>query len=291
MFTKREKCGLTYYISPLFDRHGIKHAFFTRFGGASSGVFSSLNASLVRKDKSGKTDSVSNVFENYRRALSVFDIPPADACSTAQVHSCTVLGVSSADAGCGIIPEKSAMPDCDGLILRNAKEETGTVSALCIKTADCVPILLANKASGDICAVHAGWRGSAGDIVTAALEKLGAQRKEDIIAAIGPCIGRCCYEIGIEVETAFKRLFASKKRNYNTEHLLPLRPVCSASEKRHADLAMINKELIMLWGVSEDNIDLSGICTCCYKEKGVRPFFSHRGENGYSGTFLSIIAL
>lgn len=287
MFIKREKNNIIYYTSPLFDRHGVNHMFCTRHGGVSSGDFGSLNVSTARKDSYGQCDSPVNVEENYRRALSVLDCTPANSCAAKQVHSDIVTEVTRHDGGKGIIASSPAMSDCDGVILRKS---VGNIGAVCVKTADCVPILLADLSSGDVCAVHAGWRGSAADIVSKAAHKLSNGKPENIIAAIGPCIGLCCYEIGDEVYFAFNALFNSKSYGYNTESLFSVAPTCSMGGKRHLGLALANAELLKLCGVREENIDISGICTCCFKdEHGKSVFFSHRGWGGHSGTFLSAV--
>lgn len=289
MFTKREKDGIIYYTSPLFDSYGIKHMFCTRYGGVSSGDFFGLNVSTARKDFSGCTDNPENVAANYRKALAVLGVDPENACAARQTHSNTVIELASSDGGKGTGIKPSFEDGCDGIILR---KNTDNIKAATVKTADCVPVLLADISTGDVCAVHAGWRGSAADIVTKAASALSGGKCENIIAAIGPCIGRCCYEIGDEVYNAFKMLFYSKTVSFDCDALFTVMPSCSMGGSRHLDLAMANKELLVLCGVKRENIDASGICTCCFKdENGSAPFFSHRGSGGHSGTFLSAIAL
>lgn len=286
MFAKREKDGVTYYVSPILEKAGFTHAFFARFGGASFGDFDSLNVSTARKNHDGCTDSARNVDENYRRALAVLGTEPSRASAAKQVHSATVRTVTPSDGGRGVTAVCGSLPDCDGIVL---KAELAEVDAVCVKTADCVPILLGNRATGDVCAVHAGWRGSAADIVTVAARTLAPNGSENLVAAIGPCIGSCCYEIGGEVYEAFASLFRSKRYGFDVDSLFPVFPSCSLGGKRHLDLAAANRELLVLCGVERDNIDLSGMCTCCHHENGEYPFFSHRRSGGFSGTFVSAI--
>ncbi len=276
MFVKRSKNGVVYYTSPLFDSLEIPHLFATRFGGVSGGAFDSLNVSTARKDADGFTDSPENVEENYRRALSVMGTLPENACAAKQVHSDKVVEVSSSDGGKGILCGVPAMPDCDGII---ARKNTEKISSVCVKTADCVPVLMKNVKTGDVCAVHAGWRGTVMDIAGKAARKLANGNMTDIVAAIGPCIGQCCYEVGAEVYTAFEQLFKSKIADYDINLLF--------TADIHLDLALANRELLKLAGVKEDNIDVSGICTCCSGDE----FFSHRASGGHSGTFVSAISL
>ena len=287
MFTKRIKNGVVYYTSPLFDSHNIKHMFATRFGGISAGAFDSLNVSTARKDENGNTDTPVNVEENYRRALLVLGTTPEKSCGTKQVHQDNVVVAENGFAGRGILANLPEMPGCDGII---AKKD-GKIDAVCVKTADCVPILLKNINTGDVCAVHAGWRGTAADIVTKAVQKLSYRKGEDVVAAIGPCIGRCCYEIGGEVYSQFEMLFRYKDKNYDMNMLFTTLPSCSMGGSTYLDLARANSELLRFAGVKSENIDISGICTCCYTEDLMHPFFSHRASGGFSGTFVSAIAI
>lgn len=288
MFIKKQTGGIIYYTSSLLDTFGINHMFCTRFGGVSSGDFASLNVSSARKDTSGNTDSPLNIAENYRRALSVLGTVPEQTTAAQQTHSDIVLEATASDAGKGVVPGIAVMDSCDGIILRNNTENINTV---CVKTADCVPILLADISTSDVCAVHAGWRGSAADIAAKAAIRLSCGKPENIVAAIGPCIGSCCYEIGTEVYDEFSRLFRSKAYNYNLDTIFSLIPSCTASCTPHLDLAKADAQLLALCGVKEENIDISRICTCCHRnESGEHEFFSHRGQSGHSGTFISAIS-
>jgi len=281
MFTRNEKNGVVYYTSPILEKYGIVHGFFTRHGGVSSGDFDSLNVSTARKDKGGNLDNPKNVFENYRISLLVLGTAPEKAVGAKQVHENTVLRVTNEDCARGINPSLPEMSGCDGLFL---DESADRINALCIKTADCVPILLSSKDGKEVSAVHAGWRGTVVDIVTKAAEKFTC-KKEDILCAIGPCIGVCCYEVGEEVYEAVKRLFAFKGIEDKTDGMFRNVCTCSASSKKKANLSEINKQLLLNFGIPEENIDVSGVCTACHEDE----FFSHRASGGFSGTFVSAI--
>ena len=281
MFTKHEKNGVCFYTSPIFEKHGIVHGFFTRHGGKSSGAFDSLNVSTARKDRHGECDKAQNVFENYRLALSCLGTTPERAVGAKQVHENVVLRVESENAGRGINPSLPELFGCDGLFLDGTASE---IDALCVKTADCVPILLSSKDGKEVSAVHAGWRGTVADIVTKAAEKFTCP-KEDILCAIGPCIGVCCYEVGEEVYEAVKRLFSFKGMENLTNSMFRNVCTCSAQTKKKANLSEINKQLLLNFGLPEENIDVSGICTACHEDE----FFSHRASGGFSGTFVSAI--
>ena len=281
MFTRHEKDGICYYTSSLLSEYNIAHGFFARHGGVSTGAFDSLNVSTARKDKDGNVDSPKNVFENYRLALSILGTVPERAVGAKQVHENVILRVENENAGRGINPSLPELCGCDGLFL---DESTTEIDALCVKTADCVPVLLASKDGKEVSAVHAGWRGTVTDIVTKAAEKFSCD-KSDILCAIGPCIGVCCYEVGEEVYEAVKRLFAIKGIENLTDTLFRNVCTCSAETKKKANLSEINKALLISFDIPEENIDVSGICTACNE----KDFFSHRASGGFSGTFVSAV--
>ena len=108
---------------------------------------------------------------------------------------------------------------------------------------------------------------------------------ENLLCAIGPSIGVCCYEVGEEVYDAVDSLFKNKGLANMTDAMFRRGCVCSAKSTLHANLPLINKTLLTNFGVPEENIDLSGICTCCSGDE----FFSHRKSGGFSGTFPSVI--
>ncbi len=281
MFNRKEKDGVCFYTSPILEKHGILHGFFTRHGGVSDGDFASLNVSTARKGRDGSLDNPKNILKNYRLALSVLGTVPERAAGAKQVHQNVVLGVENTDGGRGINPKLSEMTGCDGLFLDGSAKD---IDALCVKTADCVPILLSSKDGKEVSAVHAGWRGTVSDIVTKAAEKFSCD-KSDILCAIGPCIGVCCYEVGEEVYEATKQLFSYKGMENLTDGMFRNVCTCSASSKKKANLSEVNKQLLINFGIPEENIDVSGICTACHEDE----FFSHRASGGFSGTFPSII--
>ncbi len=281
MFVRNEKNGIGYYTSSLLSDYGITHGFFTRHGGVSGGDFDSLNVSTARKDRHGNLDKSENVYKNYEMALSVLETTPERAVGAKQVHQNVVLSVENTNGGRGINPHLSEMTGCDGLFLDGSAKD---IDALCVKTADCVPILLSSKDGKEVSAVHAGWRGTVSDIVTKAAEKFSCD-KCDILCAIGPCIGVCCYEVGEEVYKATRQLFSYKGMENLTDGMFINVCTCSASAKKKANLAEINRQLLLNFGIPKENIDVSGICTACHEDE----FFSHRASGGFSGTFPSII--
>jgi YfiH family protein len=164
---------------------GVRHAFFTRRGGISRGVYESLNVGSGSKDRPG------HVAENRARAAAVFEVSLPHLLTCYQVHSAIAVTASEPWA---------ARPEADAVA-------TATPGLVCgALAADCAPVLLADPAARIVAAAHAGWRGALGGIVDAAIEAmlgLGA-RRERIIAAIGPCIGPQSYEVGLEFLETFQ---------------------------------------------------------------------------------------
>jgi YfiH family protein len=164
---------------------GLPHGFFTRRGGVSSGSFASLNCSLSGRDD---PDAVAR---NRALAMEAIGIAPTALSSTVQVHGPAVAQVTAP------IPV-DARPQADAMVT----DRPGL--ALGIITADCGPILFADRAAGVVGAAHAGWRGAVGGVLEAtiaAMEALGAQRR-NIAAVVGPCIRQPSYEVGPDMRDA-----------------------------------------------------------------------------------------
>ncbi|TDL82003.1 peptidoglycan editing factor PgeF [Palleronia sediminis] len=163
----------------------MRHGFFTRRGGASSGVFRGLNCGA------GSTDQRDIVAINRGRAAMAMGVPAAQLRSLHQVHSPRVVVADDTP------PETP--PQADALV-------TATPGiAIAVLTADCMPVLFADRAAGVVGAAHAGWKGAVGGVLEAtidAMERLGA-RRGDIAAVIGPCISVEAYEVGPELRAAF----------------------------------------------------------------------------------------
>lgn len=166
---------------------GVRHRFFTRQGGVSAGLYSSLNCGY------GSGDSPDNVRENRRRAASQFDLGEPDLLTVHQIHSRDVLTVTDKRWS------SPGAPKADALVTDRPGVALGVLSA------DCAPVLLADGTAGVIGAAHAGWKGALGGVVEAtveAMERLGA-RRERLTVAVGPCIGGASYEVGPEFPAPF----------------------------------------------------------------------------------------
>ena len=172
--------------SPILAGGGVRHAFFTRAGGVSTGLYSSLNCGF------GSSDDAARVAENRRRAANALSVAPAALITAYQVHGTEVVAV---EAPWG----RGDAPKADGMVTRVPGVALG------ILTADCAPVLFADQRTGVIGACHAGWRGALDGILeatVAAMERLGAAR-DDTRAAVGPCIAQQSYQVGPEFRAAF----------------------------------------------------------------------------------------
>ena len=234
------------------------HCFSTRQGGVSRGFLSSMNFSEERGD------DAENIAENRRRLFAAAGFENLPLITGRQSHTVNIAEVSAVDA------DKS-FEDTDGFITADPGVVIG------VKTADCVPVLLAGE--NYVGAVHAGWRGSVGGILQRAIE-LFAKRGEEpskIRAAIGPCIHSCCFEVKedfIESVTGMRGVAFAEKYIFKT------------GGGYYADLVRINTDTLLSSGVPEENISVSGFCTCCNPEK----YFSHRATAGKRGTMLAVIS-
>lgn len=253
---------------------GVTHAFTTRVGGVSGGIYASLNLGQ------NLGDDPACVRRNYEILGSALGFDPAGLVFTRQVHSSVVRIVTKAD---GRQPFEPVPYEADGLI--TAEKDV----PLIIFAADCVPILLYDPAlssnSGVIGAVHAGWRGTVRDIVGNAVRQMARSfqsNPSDIRAAIGPCISACCYETGADVKNAVYQILGGEASRF----IVP-REVVSNGSKYMADLKGINRLLLIRAGVKPENIDISPDCTSCSNDK----YWSHRVTNGKRGSQASIIMM
>ncbi len=253
-----EKAGnLEYLVS---DRIRVPHAFTTRHGGVSTGIFSSMNIAL----REGET--MQNVEKNIRILADALDFDPEKLVMTHQIHSDLVRTVT-ADHARGLCHRD--YPECDALVTK----DPGV--ALMVFTADCTPILLWDEKTGIVGASHAGWRGTAADIcgkTVAAMVELGAQSAH-IHAAIGPNIGQCCFATDAEVPEAMIEALGRGALNYIRSH----------DGKYYVNLKEINARLLKNAGVT--HIEISTDCTMCQPDR----FWSHRHTRGRRGSQGAII--
>lgn len=224
-------------------------------GGVSEGFLAQTNLSFSRECRE-------NVVENYKRIANAVGFS-GNFRLTRQEHTDIVDTVT--DANGFVFSEKPV----DGLVTNK--------QGICLTVfiADCVPVLIADTKTKSIAAVHSGWRGTAKGITANAIKLMQnnyGTDPRDIIAAIGPCIGKCCYEVGGDVFEQFgnARYFTEKP---NGKYML--------------DLNLANKDVLLCAGVPEQNIYVSYECTFCKSDI----YYSHRATNGKRGNLAAMIEL
>jgi polyphenol oxidase len=240
---------------------GVRHGFFTRRGGASSGVYAGLNCGP------GSSDQREAVAMNRARVAAALEVAPARLLSLHQLHSTTV--VVAGPEGWNERPKAdAAVTDVPGL-------------ALGVLTADCAPVLLADPEAGVIGAAHAGWRGALDGVLeatVAAMERLGANAGR-VAAAVGPTISQRAYEVGPEFFERFRDEEAGYERFFAP----------GGGDRLHFDLPGFVLARLREAGVGE----AGWIGACTYSEPD--RFFSfrrttHAGEADY-GRLISAIRL
>jgi polyphenol oxidase len=199
-----------------------------------------------------------------------------------QIHSGIVRVVRAGDGaleGRLATAEGKAVLEGDGLVT----DVPGIL--LGVGTADCVPVLVVDVEKRVVGAFHAGWRGTVARIVEHGVAKMREEygsRVEDLVAAVGPSIGACCYTVGEEVRGEFEREFGYGSSLFR---------LGEAREMR-LDLWEANRRQLLDTGVGEARIAVVGECTACARDAdGVRRYFSHRGEKGVAGRMLNVAGL
>ncbi|MBQ3013274.1 MAG: peptidoglycan editing factor PgeF [Clostridia bacterium] len=251
------------------------HAFSTREGGVSSLEHTkSLNLAFRR----GDSDEV--VLKNLEIFAEAVGIPPESIISLPQIHSDIIYKVGRSDAGEGYY-KRANIREGDGYIT----DEKGIT--LGVKAADCVPILFEAEKGGKVVAVgavHAGWRGSVAGIAAKCVrmlcEEYGVAPK-GIRAVIGPCIHKCCYEVGQDLREAVENRLGGEVAD------LFVVPSTCVEDKYFCDLVGLNRHLLLDAGIIPENLEIIDLCTCCHPEL----FFSHRFSKGKRGTMLNVISL
>ncbi len=237
---------------------GIPHAFTTRQGGASGGAYASLN--LGR----GVQDDPAAVRANRQAVLEALELDPRRHVEADQVHGALVAIVGADDAG-------RSIPDVDGL----AAVDPGTV--LAVHAADCVMMLLADPRSGAVSAVHAGWRGTAAGIAAEAVRVLTerySSRPADLLAAIGPSIGPCHYEVDEPVLEQMRRW------PWWETVVTP-----NARGRWQFDLREATRRHLVDGGVLPERIEVLNVCTYHHPDL----CYSYR-RDGVTGRMAAVIA-
>ena len=267
-FRINENCGITYFSIPAFEQTGMVISCFTsRIGGVSEKPYSSLNLGVKTEDTKER------ILNNYDLLSKTLNIPLENCVLSDQVHKDKIKIVTEVDRGKGII-RSSDISEIDGMITN----QKGI--ALVTLYADCVPVFLFDPIHRAIGLVHAGWKGTVLRIAQKALasmqQSFGTEPK-DCMVAIGPSIGKCCYEVDAPVIDKFNQNLTNlHKYVYFKEN-----------NKYNLDLWEANKNQLEEMGILQRNIVISELCTQCNNHL----FFSHRVEQGLTGRMAAVLQL
>lgn len=273
--------------------------FSTRQGGASEAYGpGEQNLGWTREDAA---DVVAGNRARFLKAVAG-GAGPGDLLTLRQFHS-GMIRVLERERGPWATPEGRAVLRGDGFMTGRAGLLLG------ILTADCVPVLVADVRRRVVAAFHAGWRGTLARIVERGIGTMRLQygsRPKDLVAAIGPGIGGCCYSVGEEVRFEFESQFSYFRELfsevYDSDPVKDKYPLLFLTARApghsnigpqiHLDLIEANRRQLLDAGVVESRISVVGECTACTRlADGRRRYFSHRGEHGFTGRMLSVVGV
>ncbi len=280
----------------------LRHGFSCRHRGVTSAYGGdALNLGWT------KEDAPEAVAENRRRFVAAVSHPGEGSTGfmlvgLRQTHSDTIRSIGPGDgAGEGKLAtaEGKALLEGDGLIT----DVPGLL--LGVGTADCVPVLVVDAGKRVVGAFHAGWRGTVARIVeqgVARMQEEYGSRPEDLIAAVGPSIGLCCYSVGGDVEAKFRSNFGYADELFREAHEQPATGSAdesvesigehSAAARLHLDLWEANRRQLIDAGVQSQHIAVVRECTSCLRDAhGRRRYFSHRAEHGVAGRMLNVVGI
>jgi len=255
--------GVHWFAAEHLERRGVPHGFTARSGGASRGPFASLNFS------SREGDVPARVVENWARLEAAASLPAKGWGLLSQVHGARVERLAAGGPACH---HRRNHVEADALVTA----QRGVV--LGVLTADCLPVILAVPGGSAVAIAHAGWRGTLEGVVQETARELCAVAGADpseILAAIGPSIGRCCLQVGAEVHAAFHE-------RWGAAHA---RRILEKSDPWRLDLPTANLIQLREIGVRTSNVAFVQHCTCCRKDL----FFSYRRDGRRSGRMLNFV--
>ncbi len=266
---RRVRRGVPFYCCGDPAWAGAAHGFSTRLGGVSPPPWDSLNLGA------GRGDDPDRVAENFRRFCAALGTDPDALVKNRQIHSSLLRPVTRADVMAS--PDAPGTFEADGLVT----DRPGV--CLTVFSGDCIPILLYDPVRSCAAAVHAGWRGTAAGIgfqaVTAMVKQYGC-RPGDILAAIGPGIGPCCFETHADVPDGLRDRLGEEAEPFIT-------PLPGREGKFSVDLKGANRRWLLRAGLSPDKIALCTACTAC--DRG--DFWSHRVQGSRRGSMAAMIQL
>jgi YfiH family protein len=202
-------------------------------------------------------------------------VPPGRVVSLNQVHGCEVVTVRR-HVGAEVLKAMQKEPPRADALVSDAADV-----ALVVRAADCVPLLIGDPRTGAAAAVHAGWRGTAARVAIAAVDALArdfGSRPGDLVVAIGPAIGSCCYEVGSDLVDAFA---AAGHERYLIDRWF----MTPRDQRMRLDVPGANRDQLILAGVREENIHACGLCTAMHLDV----LTSYRGERDKAGRIAGVI--
>jgi polyphenol oxidase len=262
-FILQNNQGIPYYSCRAFESlPWLHHGFSTRHGGASGAGNGCLNL------QDASWDSPDRVHENKRRFLAALHLDKSSLITMHQVHSNQVQIVEQ-------LADQRNPLEGDALITRAEN------AALAIKTADCLPVLIADPVHKAIGAVHSGWRGTLSRILPNTIQEMQrafGSNPAELLAAVGPGIRACCFEVGAEVVHLFEKSYAGSQI---------AQPIPDRPDKYRIDLCNIINLQMDIAGIAQKNRHDLAACTCC----NIRDFFSYRAEGSASGRMMAVIGI
>ncbi len=268
--TVHEKSGVTWLAFPGLEAlKGYRHAFTTRLGGVSEGIYSSMNLSFVRGDDENR------VRENYRRLCCALELKEENLVASHQTHTTNVRVVTEEDRGCGITRPRT-YEDVDGLVTN--------VPGLVLITyyADCVPLYFIDTHNRAIGLSHSGWRGTVARMGEVTVDTMAREFGTDptkLYAAIGPSICQDCYEVSSDVIEEICKSFPEEDWPYLFWE--------NQRGRYQLNLWEANRRVLMDAGIPESHIEMPNLCTCCNPQF----LFSHRASGGKRGNLAALLTI
>lgn len=260
-----KRSGRIHYIAVDFPgTQCSSQGFTTRHEGVSRTPYNSLNLGL------NTLDQQFNIEGNRSLLARAFGINQEALVTVRQVHGSDILVIDEPNEEYGHFLSLES----DAIITN----QPGVMIGVCV--ADCVPILLCDPVKKVVAVVHAGWQGTASKLV---LKTIAGMKTEfgsnpgDIMAAIGPSIKKCCYQVDTPVQQAFLQA-GTPWDSFVT---------ASGDGKWQLDLAAVNRDLLLLAGLKDASVQVSDMCVCCHREL----FFSYRRDEGETGRQMGFIML
>jgi len=281
-WTERTLRGVQVLQVPAFSQiPWLVHGFSTRLGGVSE-----MDGEKVLNLGAVEWDTRENVEENKRRFQATLGASDLKLVSLHQIHSDVVRSFDAA-------PAKQCKGDA------SATNRAGLL--LGVRTADCAPVLVVDPKRRVVAAIHAGWRGTLQRIVTKTIGQMQMEfgcRPQDLLGAIGPTIGGCCYEVGTEVASAFAAKFSNAAEFFdelrtgdepNPLQWLNMMPPGHQPppNKVLLDLKKANRAQLLDAGLLAENIFVTELCTSCDVDR----LFSYRKEGAASGRLMAVIGI